>query len=62
VVDLAKIRGVTLERTNGVARVLPAIYQRSWSLQGEQVLDIRYVAERIRDTAAIAAYMKEERS
>src|SRR2546422_3100361 len=26
--DLARIRAVTLERTNGVARVLPALYEQ----------------------------------
>jgi hypothetical protein len=57
--DLAKIRAVTLERTNGVARVLPALYERSWSLQGEQALDVRYVVEKAFMAEAIPAYVKE---
>lgn len=57
--DLARIRAVTLERTNGVARVLPALYEQSWSLQGEQALDVRYVAEKALAIDAIAAYVKE---
>ena len=57
--DLAKIRAVTLERTNGVARVLPALYEQSWSLQGEQALDVRYVVEKAFMAEAIPAYVKE---
>jgi len=41
--ELARLRLVTLERTNGVARLLPALYEQSVSLQGEQVLDVRFV-------------------
>jgi hypothetical protein len=38
-VDLAKIRGVALEHQPYAARVLPALYQQSWSLRGEDVID-----------------------
>lgn len=36
-VELAKLRGVTFERLKTSARVLPALYQKSQSLQGELV-------------------------
>ena len=39
VMDLAKARLVTLETLPLAARVLPAIYTQSWSLQGTPVLD-----------------------
>lgn len=39
VLDLAKARLVTLETLPLAARVLPAIYTQSWSLQGEPVMD-----------------------
>jgi hypothetical protein len=48
---------VTLERTNGIARILPALYERSWSLQGEKILDLTKVG--ISDIGAVAAYVKE---
>lgn len=55
--ELARFRGVTLERTNGIARILPALYEQSWSLQGEKVLDLsRLVANEI---PASSAYVKE---
>lgn len=37
--DLARVRGVTLERQPYPARVLPVLYQQSWSLRGEEVVD-----------------------
>ncbi|HTJ74975.1 MAG TPA: hypothetical protein VL337_06385 [Acidimicrobiales bacterium] len=33
--ELARIRGVTLERLPAVSRLLPALYFQEWSLQGE---------------------------
>ncbi|OYU18625.1 MAG: hypothetical protein CFE34_09675, partial [Rhodobacteraceae bacterium PARR1] len=39
VMDLAKARLVTLETLPLAARVLPAIYTQSWSLQGRPVID-----------------------
>jgi hypothetical protein len=41
---LAKVRAVTLETTPGYGRVLPAIYEASYSLQGEKILDISQIA------------------
>jgi hypothetical protein len=57
--DLAKARLVTLERTNGAARVLPAIYQQSWSLQGEPALDFKFVSGVNYVATAVAAFVKE---
>jgi hypothetical protein len=57
-VELAKLRGVTLERTTGAARVLPALYEQSWSLQGEPVLDIRFFKENL-VMSAVVQYVKE---
>lgn len=57
--DLARLRLVTLERTNGVARFLPALYEQSWSLQGEQVLNLRDLDKAARiDT--LATFLKEQ--
>jgi hypothetical protein len=56
--DLARLRLVTLERTNGIARVLPAIYEKSFSLQGEQVLDVRFV-DRQAQVDRLATFLKE---
>ncbi|MES2525064.1 MAG: hypothetical protein V4617_20365 [Gemmatimonadota bacterium] len=57
--ELAKLRLVTLERTIGAARVLPALYAQSWSLQGEQVLDFNVFADVTRPLSTYAAYIKE---
>ena len=57
--DLARLRLVTLEYTNGIGRVLPALYAQSWSLQGEKVLDLRFVAERAFAASAVASYVKD---
>ncbi|MEH3107517.1 MAG: hypothetical protein PGN09_09590 [Sphingomonas fennica] len=43
-IELAKLRGVTLERQLATPRLLPAIYAQSWSLQGEPVLNLAAVA------------------
>ena len=45
--DLANARMVTLHTLPGEGRVLPALYMRSSSLQGEQYLDFRKLAELI---------------
>jgi hypothetical protein len=58
VLDLAMIRTVTLERTNGIARLLPALYEQSWSLQGEPALNLHHV-KAIAKMAAIIPYIKE---
>ncbi|HVJ72542.1 MAG TPA: hypothetical protein VNB03_00770 [Casimicrobiaceae bacterium] len=56
--DLAKIRAVTLERTNGVARLLPALYEASWSLQGESAFDLAAI---VADISAILPYVSESK-
>jgi len=43
--DLARMRMVTLERLSGEGLVLPALYVRSASLQGEQYLFLQKLAE-----------------
>lgn len=57
--ELAKLRLVTLERTNGLARVIPALYAQSVSLQGEKVLDFRFIAERAFAVSAVPAYVRD---
>ena len=54
---LAKIRAVTLETTPGYGRVLPAIYEASYSLQGEKVLDMNAIA-RANAADGILKYLK----
>ena len=41
---LARMRALTLEQVPFVARYLPALYFRDWSLQGEPVIDWSMVA------------------
>ncbi|MEP6618805.1 MAG: hypothetical protein ABJE47_05805 [bacterium] len=57
-IELAKLRAVTLERTTGAARVLPALYEQSWSLQGEPALDLRFVKQNAVVSATLQ-YVKE---
>jgi hypothetical protein len=57
--DLAKLRLVTLERTNGIGRVLPAMYTQSWSLQGEPALNFKALVGVEYATSAVAAYIKD---
>ena len=57
--ELARLRGVTLERTNGIARILPALFEQSWSLQGEKALDFAGMIGSKLDLAAISPYVKE---
>lgn len=56
--ELAKLRTVTLERTLGAARVLPALYLQSHSLQGEKAIDLRFVNQ-IAALDATLRYVKE---
>jgi hypothetical protein len=58
--ELARIRAVTLERTNGIARILPALYEQSWSLQGEKVLHLKESMLAISNITAFAAYVKDQ--
>jgi hypothetical protein len=57
--DLAALRLVTLERTNGIAALLPALYESSWSLQGEKVF---HLPDSVLATPALSAiaYVREE--
>jgi hypothetical protein len=57
--DLAKIRAVTLERTNGAAAVLPALYEQSWSLQGEKALDLGAILAVASQSEAMLQFIKE---
>jgi hypothetical protein len=57
--ELARLRAVTLERTNGIARILPALFEQSWSLQGEKALDLSAIVSDTLDLTAIAAYVRE---
>jgi hypothetical protein len=58
--ELARLRAVTLERTNGIARILPALYESSWSLQGEKVLHLRDSVSQIGSLTGFAAYVKDQ--
>jgi hypothetical protein len=57
--ELAQMRAVTLERTNGIARIVPALYEQSWSLQGEQVLNLKDVVQEVTALSSAAAYIRE---
>ncbi|MEO7085892.1 MAG: hypothetical protein ABI442_17455 [Gemmatimonadaceae bacterium] len=57
--ELAKLRGVTLERTTGAARVLPALYEQSWSLQGDPVLNLGVLKQSM-TLSAVVQYVKEK--
>ena len=58
--ELARLRAVTLERTNGIARILPALYESSWSLQGEKVLHLSDHVSQASSLSAFAAYVKDQ--
>jgi hypothetical protein len=58
--ELARLRAVTLERTNGIARIMPALYEQSWSLQGEKVLHLRDSISQIGSLTSFAAYVKDQ--
>lgn len=57
-IDLMHIRPVTLERSLLAGRVLPALYTKSRSLQGEKVFDFRAVKTMVEIKAALA-FVKE---
>ncbi len=56
--DLARDRAVTLERVPWAGRILPAIYCRDWSLQGEPVLNFKLLATEYVQSA-ILKYVKD---
>jgi hypothetical protein len=55
---LAKIRPITLETSPGYGRVLPAIYQASYSLQGEKVFDVSSIVK-LNAAVTTLKYVKE---
>jgi hypothetical protein len=57
--DLAKLRGVTLERVPWGGRVLPALHEQSWSLQGELTLDLARLVTVLASPTAMAQFVKE---
>jgi len=57
--DLSKLRAVTLERSVWAGRILPALMEQSWSLQGEVTLDIKHAATVLADVAFMPKYVKE---
>ncbi|GAA5160754.1 MULTISPECIES: hypothetical protein [Amycolatopsis] len=59
--DLARTRLITLERTQVVGRVLPALVTRNASLNGEKGLDAARLVNEIGDPADMIPYVKEVR-
>jgi len=57
--DLAKLRAVTLERAPWLGRVLPALLEQSWSLQGEKTVDLRLLLTKIASTDQMIRFVKE---
>ena len=57
--ELARIRGVTLERLVTPSPILPAIQDQSWSLQGQPTLDLRTLVTEISKVDAVLPYVKE---
>jgi hypothetical protein len=57
--DLAKTRAVTLEQIYGAAAVLPALYEQSWSLQGEKALDLSAILAVASQSEAMLQFVKE---
>jgi hypothetical protein len=56
--DLARLRTVTLERVPWAGCILPAIYCRDWSLQGEPALNFKALATEYMQAAALK-YVKD---
>jgi hypothetical protein len=54
--DLARIRLVTLERLPLAATVLPAARVAHWSLQGEPVIDPRWLST-VADPSAVPSFV-----
>jgi hypothetical protein len=57
--DLARIRAVTLERIITPSPILPAIQDQSWSLQGEETLDLRLLTTELSNLSTVLPYVKE---
>jgi hypothetical protein len=58
--ELAKLRAVTLERSTFFGRILPAVQEQSWSLQGEETLDVKFLATKLSAAANALAYVKDQ--
>ena len=57
--ELAKIRLVGLERVALAGRLLPALQEQSWSLQGEQTLDLSVLMTQLSLQSNMIAFVKE---
>jgi hypothetical protein len=57
--ELARIRGVTLERLVTPSPILPAIQDQSWSLPGQPTLDLRTLVTELARVDAVLPYVKE---
>jgi hypothetical protein len=57
--ELARLRAVTLERSTLAGRILPALQEESWSLQGEETLDVRTIATSLSQVANFPPFVTE---
>ncbi len=57
--EQAKLRLVGLERVGLVGRLLPALQEQSWSLQGEQTLDLSVLMTRLSVQEHMIRFVKE---
>jgi hypothetical protein len=58
-IELAKLRVVTLERSVLAGRILPALQEQSWSLQGDAALDLGALV-RIQDASKMIAFVRDD--
>jgi hypothetical protein len=56
--EMARMRMVTLETVPLAARILPAIYTQSWSLQGEKTIDWSKFGDAFLQAAAVGAPLR----
>ena len=57
--ELSRLRAVTLERAVWLGRVLPALLEQSWSLQGEETMDITKLAMPLSAAGNYLQFVKE---
>jgi hypothetical protein len=57
--ELSRLRAVTLERAVWLGRVLPALLEQSWSLQGEETPDITKLAMPLSAARNYLQFVKE---
>ena len=57
--ELARLRAVTLERVALAGRVLPALQEQSWSLQGEVTLDLTTIMTVLSKPELMLQFVKE---